>query len=96
MLTGGRDGKAQIMNRSLNTLITINLLNPEFESVSGEVRSLTFSFVHSKLLIGTFGGEIYEAEINIASKSITKITSLMRSHYSPSRKVYSVIVIIER
>lgn len=87
VLTGGRDAKVQIMDRSLELIMTVNVGEARFGSLSGAVRSIALSSDKTNLLIGTLGGEIYEVVMNGIGKSISRVNTLMQSHYSPSMKV---------
>ena len=58
ILSGGRDAVAQIMDRSLNSIMIVKVSTPDFGSISPEIRSLTLDSKKANLLLGTFGSEI--------------------------------------
>ena len=67
--------------------MTIKISEPDFSSVSPEVRSISLNANKNNLLLGTYGSEIYEIQINFETKNVDKIIPLMKGHYSPRRKV---------
>lgn len=87
VLTGGRDGKINILNRSLDIEMTIDMNSKDYGSICSGVRSLKFNEDETRLLVGTYGSEIYELSVNMASQSVDSHAILMQGHYSPAKKV---------
>lgn len=87
VLSGGRDGKINIMDRALNVVMTIDMNEKEFGSISPGVRSLKFDPSESNLLVGTYGSEIYELAVDLAAQSVGSSKLLNQGHYSPAKKV---------
>ncbi len=86
ILTGGRDAKINFLNKSLSSIMTIDVSGKNFASISPLVRNITVSADKKHLVVGTFGSEIYEVAIDEASKAVKDIKLLMQGHYSPCRK----------
>jgi len=80
ILTGGREGTIRILDLNLESIQTIDLNQPQYESVCSSIRSLTLSPDSSTLLIGTYGSEIYELKID-SGDGVLHVSG----HFAPSR-----------
>ena len=60
ILTGSRDGKIVILDKKCKVLGTIKLTSLVPDALLPRIRSICVSKDNKKMLIGTFGSEIYE------------------------------------
>lgn len=80
IFTGGREGTIHLLSMSLENLHIFDLNQPQYESISSSIRSLCLSPDKSKILIGTYGSEIYELKVE-SGEGFLHISG----HYAPSR-----------
>ena len=95
ILTGGRDAKVNIMDKKFKPLITINMEDPKFESISPEIKTLSLDKMGKNLLVGTIGSEIYELSIEPSNTYDVKGRKLVNGHSSPRKAVPSHFTIID-
>ena len=89
VLTGGRDNKVQIMDKSYTNLFAIDLsLLPG--SVCPQPRALSLNSSKTKLYVGTFGCELAEIPIDLSQKSSQEGTVLSHGHYGPGKPTNEV------
>lgn len=80
IVSGGKDGLVYILDNNLNKRQTFDLSSPQYASVCPFIRSACISEDGANLLVGTYGSEIYEIDINSG-----EARSLVKGHYTPSR-----------
>jgi len=76
-----------IMDRELNSTMSINMSEAGYGSISPGVRSLALDPTKKNLLLGTFGSEIYELAIEVESQLVNPSSPFMHGHYAPCKKV---------
>ena len=57
-----------------------------FNSICGKVRAIALNDAENLLYLGTLGAEIFQVNVNIPGKQVTKPKRLVIGHYSPSAK----------
>jgi hypothetical protein len=67
--------------------MSIDMNEKDYGSICPGVRSLKYDPSQNNLLVGTYGSEIYELSVDIASQSVGSNKLLMQGHYSPAKKV---------
>jgi len=67
----------------------IDMSDKIYESTSPGIRALSLDRMGKNLLVGTFGSEIYELNIEPSSKTVEKHQILVRGHSSPRKMVDS-------
>ena len=82
VVTGSKDGFVHICDHAFSKLHTFDFNAPEFESVCPMIRSASLNEENTKLVVGTFGSEIFE--VDVATKEWRNI---VRGHYSPSKGI---------
>ena len=90
VVTGGKDGRINILNVKTYEVITtadLNVIIPDSECPA--VRSICFDSKCTKLLIGTYASEIYEIKIDGGvgpSSKFSVARKLMAGHYTPNKR----------
>ena len=81
IVTGGKDGLIFLLDgTSLNKRQTFDLNSNQYSSVCSQIRSAILSDDDSKLLVGTYGSEIFEIDLSSGQGQ-----NFIRGHYTPSR-----------
>jgi len=87
LLTGGKDKKVLVINpENLEPVMEIDVSSAGFGSISPEVRALDTSPDDGRLIIGTFGSEIYELSLNVAGAKTGHPNQLVSGHFSPKMR----------
>ena len=89
MFTGAKDNTIKVLTRSLKILATIDCTKTLPESVCPQIRALAVSSDNKRLLIGTYGSEIYQSTFSgpISEKtSFSDATCFMTGHYTPNKQ----------
>eukprot|EP01022_Parablepharisma_sp_SALTPOND_P009431 TRINITY_DN1391_c0_g1_i1.p1 TRINITY_DN1391_c0_g1~~TRINITY_DN1391_c0_g1_i1.p1 ORF type:complete len:2151 (-),score=139.11 TRINITY_DN1391_c0_g1_i1:21-6473(-) len=89
ILTGGRDAKVNILDKQFNLIMTIDMSDKAYGSISPGIRALSLDRMGKNLLVGTFGSEIYELNIEPSGKTVQKFTALVKGHCSPRKSMAS-------
>ena len=63
ILTGGRDAKVNILDKQFAVLMCIDMADKAYGSISPGIRALSLDRMGKNLLVGTFGSEIFELNI---------------------------------
>lgn len=80
IVTGGKDGFVFVFDHSLAKVQSFDFNDKVFKSVSPYIRSACLNEDNSKLVVGTFGSEIFEVVVGTSDWS-----SVVTGHYSPSK-----------
>ncbi len=89
ILTGGRDAKVNILDKHFAVLMCIDMADKSYGSISPGIRALSLDRMGKNLLVGTFGSEIFELNIEPSCKTVDKCRPLVRGHCSPRKAVSS-------
>jgi len=88
-VTGGKDGRINILNiRTYEVIVSADMNTILSDSECTSVRSVCFDNKSTKLLIGTYGSEIYEIRIDGGISPTSQFTlgrKLMAGHYTPNK-----------
>lgn len=88
VMTGGRDSKIAIMAKSNYALQFVIDAAATFPgTINAGIRAITLDASSTKIYVGTFGHEIYEVPIKLATKTVgAGIKNLIFGHYAPLYK----------
>lgn len=92
VLTGGKDMQIFVLNKSYETLTSINLesLYQNGSSVSPQVRALSLNEAEDALYVGTFGSEFIEIKLSLAGKTNEEPRVFTHGHYAPGEPTNEV------
>ena len=94
ILTGGRDGKVNILDKAFKLLMPIDMTNQLYHSISPGVRTLSLDRMGKKLLVGTAGSEIYELSIDPSRKKVgDNPNTIATCHCAPQDKVIFLYIL---
>ena len=85
ILTGGRDEKVNILDKHFSVLMSIDMNDKVYDSIAPSVRALSLDRMGKNLLVGTLGSEIYELNIDPSSKTVHKVSAVVKGHSSPQK-----------
>lgn len=85
ILTGGRDAKVNILDKHFSVLMSIDMNDKVYDSIAPSVRALSLDRMGKNLLVGTLGSEIYELNIDPSSKTVHKVSAVVKGHSSPQK-----------
>ena len=84
--TGGRDFVLNVLETSkYGKVYSIRMDDKAFDSVRGQPRAIDAT-AGGGLVVGTFGGEIFQFQVNAERKKIGEPTAIVRGHYAPKAK----------
>ena len=87
VITGGRDSKINILAKSNYALqFTIDAAATFPGSMAAQIRACTLDQSSTKMFVGTFGHEIYEVPIKLATKQAGTPKNHIYGHYAPLYK----------
>lgn len=86
VFTGGRDCKINVLNASTYALEFAIDTSAFPGSVNAAVRAICLDSTSKRIFVGTFGHEIFEAPIALATKRAGQAKNLIMGHYAPLYK----------
>ena len=86
VITGGRDGKINVLKNGTFAVMHSFSIAEQPGILDPAVRAVFIKQDSKSLLVGTYGSDIFEFEVNFAAKQVGKPKTLVNGHYAPCKK----------
>lgn len=87
IFTGGRDQTINVLDATnMEKLFAISLSGDRFGSLCGEPRAIDLDEDERFLAVGTFGGEVFQVEIDIPLRTSKAPSVVTQGHWAPKTK----------